>query len=45
MTDEEVYAELPDDPELAFLQLERHFREQTDAKLAAAGENENVSMY
>lgn len=35
MTDEEVYAELPDDPELAFLLLEKHFREQCEAKLKA----------
>ncbi|MBI5262554.1 MAG: hypothetical protein HY852_12145 [Bradyrhizobium sp.] len=45
MTDEEAYAELPDDPEMAFLQLEKHFREQCEAKLKVAGENDYVNMY
>ena len=45
MTDEEVFAELPDDPEEAFLVLERHFREQCEAKVQAAGQNDSVEIH
>jgi len=34
LTEEEVYANLPDDPEQAFVILEKYFREQSEAKLA-----------
>lgn len=44
-TDEEIYAELPDDPEEAFLRLEKHFREQSEAKLKRANEHDNVNQY
>jgi hypothetical protein len=34
------YLDLPDDPELAFLQLEAHFRADCERRLAAAGQHE-----
>jgi hypothetical protein len=34
LTEEQVYAELPDDPEQAFVSLEKFFRQQSEAKLA-----------
>lgn len=33
VTEGEVYANLPDDPEQAFVLLEKFFREQSEAKL------------
>lgn len=40
-----IYAELPDDPEQAFIMLENHFRELCDDRLENAHENENVSVF
>jgi hypothetical protein len=44
MTDEEVYADLPDDPEEAFLKLEKHFKEDCQAKLAALAQDETPRL-
>lgn len=37
MSEDEVYASIPADPELAFLHLEKHFREVLDAQIDRAG--------
>lgn len=42
MSTEELYADLPDDPELAFLQLEKNFREVCEEEAKAARNDPSV---
>lgn len=43
--DQSLYENLPDDPELAFLELENAFREDCEKKLRGAHENERTDVY
>jgi hypothetical protein len=39
-----IYADLPEDPELAFLKLEAHFRAECDRQLQKAGQNDRTDV-
>lgn len=45
MTDAELFNELPDDPELAFLQIEKHFKDQCEYRLQQAGEHDRIDIH
>jgi hypothetical protein len=45
MTEEELYENMPQDPELAFLHLERFYREQCEAKVNNAHQDERVGNF
>lgn len=43
--DAEIYADLPDDPELAFVQLESHFRKQMEIDIAESDDGGTIAYY
>src|ERR1700730_2654735 len=43
--DDLLFGDLPEDPELAFLRLEAHFKEEGENKLARANEGERTDVY
>jgi hypothetical protein len=45
MSVDNLYENLPEDPEQAFLILEKHFRDECADRVAKAHENENVHVY
>jgi len=44
-TEAELYGDLPEDPELAFLRLEKFFRDKCEKKINAAHQNEGVNYF
>lgn len=45
MSDENLYAELPEDPEQAFLILEQRFRDECNRQINSAHESERTDVY
>jgi hypothetical protein len=43
--DDFLYDDLPEDPELAFLSLEAHFKRECEEKLAKAHQEERTDVY